>query len=960
MRSGYRFGPSLLLLGAAIFLAARPVFAGGGGGTVTTPIVLDDGLGTASATELHASWMFPNSGNISQYQYQIRRDSPSGAVLVGWTSTGTATWVIRSGLSLTYGVTYFFSVRAKDKSAGWSAPAYSDGIRVNRPPTAAVTAPAGAVDGGLPIRLDATGSQDPDGDALRYSWRQVAGPAVPLADSGSPTPTFESPFVRPEDTLQFQVTVSDGIAAAAAIADVIIAAAPLPAVDLQVSATTVQVGQPFTLTTTGNAAAGIQAVWWYGIDTGVTAANVVLNLPAEPTSDDIFTTPFTNPVKLDRAFGSPRFSSNPRVTSYTFTSDITINQPGVFQFGANMRDVLEGQPADATGHPMVTVTVQSSDPAQITYPQSNQMVSGDSVEVMGTASIAGFERFDLEYGDGPEPAFWYLVQSSTTPVVNGVLATVPFAGTTQEQLSVRLRLVHNGGQLIERVVTFRPLELHSMSLTPPYMSPNGDDTNDSATFSATATQPVQWWLNIVSPTSQTVRSYGGSGTAISVVWDGRNQSSQVVPDGLYRAVLQVVSPTTGLEDADATTSVTVDATSPVAVITAPAPGASIEGVLAVMGTASDAGPLTYSVTLYDQFYANSQSITDGLLATLDTAADPNGPAGLVLQVTDYAGNVAQVSVPIVIANLLGGDVSADPVTIDPVLGEQATVRFSLGRPASVALRVYDASTHALIRTLLSNMSLPAGPQTVPWDGRDDASGYADPQAYYFTINVQDGQGATAHYNEPGAPIMGPQPFVFNGFSTLPNSFNPYSNDEVVISYDLTAHARLILEVNRSAVRPTTLIMDRVPVEQGQHTVRWDCRHGNGDTIVREGFAFRFDVPQPLPLHPIIVESAALQIESVRTEPYLIQPVFGEVSTLSYTLTRPGMVSIAIVDPNGNHVRTLIANAQQPAGTHSQEWNGLADDGTFAAVAGNYRIVITASDPLTGYTAQWTGSILVNR
>lgn len=364
-----RFSASIAL---AMFCAiALPgtssVSAGGGGGTLTAPLIMDDGAGTPSSTQLHASWLFPNASNITEYRYEIRQDSASGTIITKWASTGAATSVTRTGLALTYGKTYFFAVRGKDRTTGWSVPAYSDGIRVNRPPTAAVSGPSGKVDGGVEIRLDATGSRDPDGDTLRYSWRQVSGPSVSLSAPASPTTTFESPFIRPGDALQFQVAVSDGIASATGSLNVTVAEAPLPSVDLQVSATTVQVGQPFTLTTIGNATVGIQAVWWYGIDTGITDANVVLNYPASPTSTEIFTTPVVNPTKLDRAFGSPRFSISPRVTSYTFTSDVTINQPGVFRFGANSRDVMEGQPADATGHPTVTVTV-TNDPALPTPP----------------------------------------------------------------------------------------------------------------------------------------------------------------------------------------------------------------------------------------------------------------------------------------------------------------------------------------------------------------------------------------------------------------------------------------------------------------------------------------------------------------------------------------------------------------------------------------------------------------
>ncbi len=106
----------------------------------TAVTVTDDGATTSSTTQLHATWTpssDPTSG-IVDYQYQIRQDSPGGALIRNWTSVGFATQVTATGLSLTNGKTYYLGVRAKNGAGLFAPTAFTDGITVSvdtTPPT---------------------------------------------------------------------------------------------------------------------------------------------------------------------------------------------------------------------------------------------------------------------------------------------------------------------------------------------------------------------------------------------------------------------------------------------------------------------------------------------------------------------------------------------------------------------------------------------------------------------------------------------------------------------------------------------------------------------------------------------------------------------------------------------------------------------------------------------------------
>ena len=104
-----------------------------------------------------------------------------------------------------------FLLMAKDDRGVASKPAIvTITVRhVNHPPVASAGQDQ-TVNSGDSVTLDGSASKDPDGDPIRYSWVQTAGPSVNLTGADRDITTFTAPSNIYSDTdLAFNLTVTD-------------------------------------------------------------------------------------------------------------------------------------------------------------------------------------------------------------------------------------------------------------------------------------------------------------------------------------------------------------------------------------------------------------------------------------------------------------------------------------------------------------------------------------------------------------------------------------------------------------------------------------------------------------------------------------------------------------------------------------------------------------------------------
>ena len=112
-----------------------------------------------------------------------------------------------------------------------SGPSGNDEASPNQAPTAKAGPDQTVASDAANVGFDGTGSSDPDGDALDYSWTQTGGPSVTLSGANTATPSFTAP--SGPATLTFQLEVCDDGSPSLCDTDVVVITveAPPPFID---------------------------------------------------------------------------------------------------------------------------------------------------------------------------------------------------------------------------------------------------------------------------------------------------------------------------------------------------------------------------------------------------------------------------------------------------------------------------------------------------------------------------------------------------------------------------------------------------------------------------------------------------------------------------------------------------------------------------------------------------------
>ena len=633
--------------------------------------------------------------------------------------------------------------------------------------------------------------------------------------------------------------------------------------------------------------------------------------------------------------------------------------------------------------------------AEIATPNDLQFIrAGVSSAIVGTAKGASFDHYTLEYGYGTQPAsFVEFVPSNptypgTSPVINGVLGYLFMAEGSSPYVTIRLKVFDSPttvGAVHTRVVKFQ--SLWDVSTVPDPFSPNEDEFQDLLTIKGGITWGSSWTLEIrkelrggggfmVTPLWSTV----GSGTQILRLWNGLRNSGLPAGNGNYQ--LAVIATPTG-------TSQTVTGIEEFAIvqsgdairIVSPVENAFVANDVGIM-LETDFTTEAYTLRLeHGSFPAVTPigPVTNIVLPfNWDTTSVSNGTVSLTAIMIASDGTMHSDSIDVEVANLVL--TSIENHVIDPVNFETTRIDLTSGRlpgtdPGDTLLvEIHEADTtvdgsawHGVFQGLDSNSipvwseskSLALGNAFVTWDGRDN-SGVLLASGEYIVR-------AVANYATDNAQVEfvapGPVPFILRNddLSALGqgqltgSSFDPYYGELVDIQFTLSEPQWITMAFD--TLQFGTGVMQKLHYGPGSHVFYWDGRAFQdkdlfweadpGDTIDRTIFIKASEPPKGL----ISLRSQASVVNMLEVDPVAIFPTLGQAATITYSLSRDSVVSVAVYDATGGGgggtplFMQLLTQVPQTAsaGPYSIVFDGTNGLGELPAQEGTYVVELIAED-----------------
>jgi Tol biopolymer transport system component/flagellar hook assembly protein FlgD len=417
--------------------------------------------------------------------------------------------------------------------------------------------------------------------------------------------------------------------------------------------------------------------------------------------------------------------------------------------------------------------------SRITYPAKSMTVCPVTISaekkdwygipVEGEASDnTALRKYALFYGPGDSPAAWQSAMTrlgkEKSPIQGqgarkGKLDTWDITDLKGDQYSLRLKVVDTVGNttctdtnfMIDRVV-----EIVEFSTDKKLFSPNGDDVMDELVINYTINKYAMVDVKVFKlleqneeyvPDTTSLRTItsglqhlDGSET---VKWDGKGDSGQVLPDGLY--AIKVFAKDSCGNINSRWTGVEIDNTPPLTVISYPRPPDQLGNIVEVKGSADDLHFKNYLLEAgagenpetWKTISAVTSPVNEGILAEWNTS-ELSGKWTLRLTTFDTAGNKSSITslVDLGQRKALITNLAANPQLFSPNNDgklDTTSISYALSDACQVKIDIVDSSS--AIKKTYTNSAPAAGTYSYAWAGKDNSEAVVPDGAYAVKLSV---------------------------------------------------------------------------------------------------------------------------------------------------------------------------------------------------------------------------------
>ena len=504
------------------------------------------------------------------------------------------------------------------------------------------------------------------------------------------------------------------------------------------------------------------------------------------------------------------------------------------------------------------------------------------------------------------------------------------------------------------------------AVTPPNFSPNGDGVQDAATVTATVNfDDASWTARVKNSGGTVVRTVTlPAGGSLTFVWDGKNDSGVVQPDGTYTIACVA---TAGTASNTATVSVILDNTPPAVSITSPAAGTlsnihqSGNASLSVIGSVTDIHLTNWTLDYglgsnppsWTVIATGTSAVVGGQLGIWNTFPLTNAGYTLRLQGWDSAGNRGISTAFYTVANFT---LSQTTYTINTPAGQTQPITSVIPYAVNETLVIQNAAG-TTIRTLF-NGSRSGGSYTDTWDGRNDAGALVPDGAYFTSGTVSDATGSMV-LSATGPYIDRTSPGFDYNYSAQSPTFDPFNNQPLGLTYSFTQPGKVTLffttvdHLNDPCAAPNYCLLRDVYQPSGTFTVWWSGVDDSGTLRTDLSEIGVSSIRIQLETNVTIAYGTVPSVSPVSVTPPFYGPAFGpQTIALDVSTYQNQTFTVAVAYRNqasGSVLRTVSQSGLAP-GHVTLTWDGRSDDGQWVA-PGIYIVTATVTDTIGNVVKQ---------